>query len=277
MNEAVVNEAVVMGVLNVTPDSFSDGGRWVDPERAIAHGMEMAEQGAGIIDVGGESTRPGAEPVGSAEEIRRVVEVVAELSRHVRVSVDTRHVPVAEAAIEAGASLVNDVSATLWPVVAAAPGVGWVAMHMQGEPATMQLAPVYADVVGEVAAFLRARAYEAAAGGVSEVWIDPGIGFGKTPEHNLALLRHLDVLVAGEFPVLVGTSRKSFLGALAPAPDGSPAPVHDREEASVSTAAWAMSQGAGMVRCHDVAPAVRAARLLAGVPAQADAAGGAGR
>lgn len=247
---------LVMGVVNVTPDSFSDGGRWFDPAAAVAHGLELVAEGADIVDVGGESTRPGAEPVDEAEERRRVVDVVASLAPHVRVSIDTRKRGVAEAAVEAGATLVNDPSASLWEV-AAESGVGWVAMHMQGEPATMQDAPHYDDVVAEVRQFLVERADRARAAGVEEVWIDPGIGFGKTLEHNLSLLRHLEVLVATGVPVLIGASRKSFLGRLTGG-----AAVDDRLEASVAAATWAMAQGAGMVRAHDVAPTVQAARLL---------------
>jgi dihydropteroate synthase len=242
-----------MGVLNVTPDSFSDGGRWLDPDAAVAHGLRMVAEGADVIDVGGESTRPGAEPVPADEELRRVLPVVEALAAHVRVSIDTRKPEVAEAAIEAGATLVNDVSASLAPVAAAA-GVGWVAMHMQGEPRTMQQAPAYDDVVAEVRAFLVERA---SSSGVDDVWIDPGIGFGKTLEHNLTLLRHLGELVATGYPVVVGTSRKAFLGRLTGG-----AEVDDRVEASVATAAWSLSQGAAMVRVHDVAPTVTAARLL---------------
>ena len=242
-----------MGVLNVTPDSFSDGGRWLDAGAAVEHGLRMVEEGADIVDVGGESTRPGADPVDTDEELRRVLPVIEALAPHTRVSIDTRKADVAREALAAGASLVNDVSATL-AAVARAAGAGWVAMHMQGDPRTMQQAPAYDDVVGEVTAFLVERA-EAA--GVDEVWIDPGIGFGKTMEHNLALLAHLDHLVATGFPVVVGTSRKSFLGRLT----GGAEP-EDRVEASVATAAWALSQGATMVRVHDVAPTVAAARLL---------------
>jgi dihydropteroate synthase len=249
----------VMGILNVTPDSFSDGGRWSDPDRAVAHGLALAAGGADVVDVGGESTRPGAEPVGEGEERRRVLPVVAALAPHVRVSVDTRKAGVAEAAIEAGATLVNDVSASLWPVAAAAGGeVGWVAMHMQGEPATMQRRPRYGDVVGEVKSFLLERAAAARDAGVGEVWVDPGIGFGKTLEHNLALLAHLRHLVGSGFPVLVGTSRKGFLGALT-----GEAATGDRLEASLATAVWAATQGAAMVRVHDVAPTVDALRLAA--------------
>src|SRR5918997_2718787 len=189
-----------MGVLNVTPDSFSDGGRFLDPDRAIAHGLTLVAEGAHVVDVGGESTRPGAAPVDDAEQRRRVVPVIEALAPSVRVSVDTRSGAVAEAALAAGATLVNDVSASLWPVAAEA-GAGWVAMHMQGTPGTMQRAPHYDDVVGEVIAFLRKRAGQAREAGVEEVWVDPGIGFGKTLDHNLALLRDLDQLVALGFPV----------------------------------------------------------------------------
>jgi dihydropteroate synthase len=247
-----------MGVLNVTPDSFSDGGRFVDPEHAVAHGRALVDEGADVVDVGGESTRPGASPVDEAEERRRVVPVVEALAPSVRVSVDTRSATVAEAAVAAGATLVNDVSASLWPMAAEA-GVGWVAMHMQGEPATMQEAPRYDDVVAEVGAFLRERTARAREAGVDEVWVDPGIGFGKDLGHNLALLRHLDRLVADGVPVVVGTSRKGSLGRLTGG-----APVDDRLEASVATAVWAVEQGAAMVRVHDVAPTVRALRLLDG-------------
>jgi len=249
-----------MGVLNVTPDSFSDGGRWLDPDAALAHGLRMVAEGADVVDVGGESTRPGAAPVDVDEELRRVLPVVDALAPHVRVSIDTRKSEVAEAALEAGATLVNDVSATLAPVAAAA-GVGWVAMHMQGDPRTMQSAPAYDDVVAEVRAFLVERASSA---GLDEVWIDPGVGFGKTLGHNLALLAHLGELVATGYPVLVGTSRKAFLGRLTATSEGVPAEAHDRVEASVATAAWALAQGAAMVRVHDVAPTVAAARLLGG-------------
>ena len=257
-----------MGVLNVTPDSFSDGGRWLDPGAAVAHGLELVAEGADVVDVGGESTRPGAVPVTVDEELRRVIPVVEALAPHVRVSVDTRKAPVAEAAVAAGATLVNDVSASLAPVVAAAgPGVGWVAMHMKGEPRTMQQSPAYDDVVAEVRAYLLDRAYAARDAGVDEVWIDPGIGFGKTVEHNLLLLRHLADLVDSGFPVVVGASRKAFLGRLTGGVDGHPAPSDDRLEASVAAAAWAIDQGASMVRVHDVRATVSAARLLFAQPA----------
>ena len=245
-----------MGVLNVTPDSFSDGGWWPDAGAAAAEGRRLVAEGADIVDVGGESTRPGAQPVPVQEELARVVPVVRALAPHVRVSIDTRKAAVAEAAVAAGATLVNDVSASLAPV-AAALGVGWVAMHMKGEPRTMQQAPSYDDVVAEVRGFLVARATAARHGGVDEVWIDPGIGFGKTVGHNLLLLRHVADLVGTGFPVVVGASRKAFLGRLT-----HDAPPADRVEASVAAAAWAVGQGAAMVRVHDVRQTVAALRLL---------------
>lgn len=247
---------IIMGVLNVTPDSFSDGGRWLDPDAAVAHGLEMVTEGADVIDVGGESTRPGAEPVDPDEELRRVAPVVAALAAHTRVSIDTRHQVVAEAALDAGATIVNDVSAGL-ETVAGAAGAGWVAMHMRGEPRTMQDDPSYHDVVAEVRDYLLGRVEAGRAAGVSEIWIDPGIGFGKTADQNLSLLRHLGDLVATGIPVAVGTSRKGFLGAL-----GGGAGPDDRLEGSVSTAVWAMVHGAAMVRVHDVAATAQARRLL---------------
>jgi dihydropteroate synthase len=247
---------LVMGVLNVTPDSFSDGGRWFDRHAAIARGLELVAEGADVVDVGGESTRPGAAPVDEAEERRRVVPVIEALAPHVRVSVDTRTRGVAEAALAAGATLLNDVSASLHATAAAA-GAGWVAMHMRGEPRTMQDDPRYDDVVGEVRAFLVERAEQAIAAGVTEVWIDPGIGFGKTPAHNLSLLRRLDEIVAAGYDVLVGTSRKGFLGALTGG-----APADDRLEASLATAVMAAAAGARMVRAHDVLPTVHAMRIV---------------
>jgi dihydropteroate synthase len=253
---------LVMGILNVTPDSFSDGGEWFDAQRAITRGHQMIEEGADIVDVGGESTRPGAHPVSTEEELRRVIPVVEALSGSVRVSIDTTKPGVAEAAVVAGATLVNDVSASLW-AVAATHGVGWVAMHRQGSPADMQREPRYDDVVAEVTAFLADRAARATAAGVSEVWIDPGIGFGKTIDHNLELLGAVHSLAGLGYPLMVGTSRKSFLGVLAAA-DGVPAPVGDRLPGSLATATWAMQQGAAMVRVHDVDATVQAAILVDG-------------
>jgi dihydropteroate synthase len=259
-----------MGVLNVTPDSFSDGGRFDTFEAAVAHGREMMDEGADVIDVGGESSRPGAEPVPLEAELARVLPVLGALApeaaaRGVRLSVDTVKPEVATAALEAGATLVNDISAELFEVAAAA-GAGWVAMHMRGEPRTMQDDPRYGDVVAEVQAFVLDRARRGLEAGVREVWVDPGIGFGKTPSHNLSLLRHLDRLVAaaagaGCAGVLVGASRKRFLGLLVTGPGAEPAPVSERAEGSLAAAAAAMVAGAAMVRVHDVAAAVQLARL----------------
>jgi dihydropteroate synthase len=255
-----------MGVVNVTPDSFSDGGRYADHEAAIAHGRELAAEGAHWVDVGGESTRPGAHPVPEAEELRRVVPVIEALAAEgVRVSIDTRKPAVARAAVAAGATLLNDVGARLGSV-AAELGVAWAAMHAQGEPATMQDAPTYDDVVAEVRASLVQRAEAALAAGVPEVWIDPGIGFGKTEAHNLALLARLDELDATGPPVLVGTSRKGTLGALLGRSDGidGTVPFDDRLEGSVATATWAMACGVRMVRAHDVRATVLAAHVVGG-------------
>jgi dihydropteroate synthase len=274
-----------MGVLNVTPDSFSDGGRHDTLAAAVLRVDELIAEGATVVDVGGESTRPGADPVAEDEEQRRVLpvlEAVADRCRSagVRLSVDTRNASTAKAAVRAGATLVNDVSASLWPV-AAELGVGWVAMHMLGDPRTMQRDPTYDDVVEDVRAFLLERAERAVVGGLTEVWVDPGIGFGKTTAHNLALLAHLDRLVDGGFPVLVGTSRKRFLGELLARSDASaaaraagappspedpvdPVDLDDRIDGSLATATWAMIHGARMVRVHDVAVTVQAATVVAG-------------
>jgi dihydropteroate synthase len=254
----------VMGVVNVTPDSFSDGGRYYDHQAAVAHGRRLVDEGADWVDVGGESTRPGAEPVPAAEETRRVVPVVKALAADgVRVSVDTRKAEVAEAAVEAGARMINDVSASL-AAVAARVGVAFVAMHMLGDPRTMQREPRYDDVVVDVRDFLAARAAEAVAAGVPEVWIDPGYGFGKTLEHNVDLLANLDVLVATGYPVLIGTSRKSSLGRLMARADGTETvpPAGDRLAGSVATAVWAFRCGAAMVRAHEVGATVRAVQAV---------------
>jgi dihydropteroate synthase len=259
-----------MGVLNVTSDSFSDGGCYDTFDRAVARGLEMMDEGADVVDVGGESSRPGAEPVTTDVELTRVVPVVEALAsaaraRGLRISVDTVKPEVAEAAVAAGATLVNDISASLWEV-ARAGGAGWVAMHMRGEPRTMQDDPRYTDVVAEVRDFLLDRAERATHAGVSEVWVDPGIGFGKTTAHNLSLLAHLPELVraaaaTGCRGVLVGTSRKRFLGVLSPGGASTPAPVGDRVEGSLASAAAAMVAGVAMVRVHDVAATVQVARL----------------
>lgn len=254
-----------MGVLNVTPDSFSDGGRWLDPAAAVAHGRDMAADGADIIDVGGESTRPGARPVPEDEELRRVLPVVEALADEgLVVSIDTRKAAVARAAVAAGATMINDVSSELW-AVAADTGAAWVAMHMPADPAVMQQHAHYDDVVGEVRDYLVQRAAKAKAAGVERIWIDPGIGFGKTAAHNLSLLRRLGELVNTGFPVLVGTSRKSFLGRLAAGSSGEPAGPDDRLEGTVATTTWAVAQGADVVRVHDVRPVSQVLRL-AGSP-----------
>tara|TARA_A100001037_G_C15097765_1_gene612389 strand:+ start:764 stop:1585 length:822 start_codon:yes stop_codon:yes gene_type:complete len=270
---------MVMGVLNVTPDSFSDGGLFVDRAAAVGHGRRMLSEGAAIIDVGGESTRPGAVPTEEEEEVARVVSVIEELaaepavaSGQARISIDTRRSTVARAAVAAGATIINDVGAGL-AGVAAELGVGWVAMHMRGIPQTMQDQPAYDDVVAEVHHFLVERAKQATTAGVPEVWIDPGIGFGKTTTHNLLLMRNLDRLVCTGFSVLVGVSRKRFLGEITARSDSSathraideePAKVDDRREASVALATWSYQQGVAVVRAHDVRATVRAARLAVG-------------
>jgi dihydropteroate synthase len=257
-----------MGIVNVTPDSFSDGGRYLRVDDAIAHGLRLAGEGAAVLDIGGESTRPGADPVDVDTELARVVPVIEGLRTKtagaVRLSVDTRHAEVAQHAVAAGATLINDVSASLHEV-AADLGVGWIAMHMRGEPRTMQLDPRYDDVVGEVGAELADAARAGERAGVREVWVDPGIGFGKTAEHNWMLLAQLDRLVALGWPVMVGASRKGFLGAALAKSDRveGPVPVHDRGEASLSVATWAMSLGVRMVRAHEVRATVHAARVVA--------------
>jgi dihydropteroate synthase len=258
--------APVMGIVNVTPDSFSDGGRFLSVEAAAAHGAALAAAGACVLDVGGESTRPGAEPVGVDEELARVIPVVERLraGTAVAVSIDTTKAAVAEAALAAGAVVVNDVSAgrfepEILDVVSRA-GAGYVAMHMQGEPRTMQDAPHYDDVVAEVADFLVERLDAARAAGVAPgaLMADPGIGFGKTLEHNLELLAALPELAARVgVPLLVGTSRKGFLGRITGASD--PA---DREAATIASSIWALEHGASMVRVHDVASMVAAAHAV---------------
>jgi dihydropteroate synthase len=242
-----------MGIVNVTPDSFSDGGLYLDPEAAIEHGRALLEEGADILDVGGESTRPGAAEVPASEEIERVVPVIGVLAAAgARVSVDTSKAEVAAAAIDAGAALVNDVTALGDPDMAslcAERGVGLVLMHMQGTPRTMQEDPTYGDVVEDVKAFLAERVEAAVAAGVDEdaIWVDPGIGFGKTVDHNLELLRRLGELTALGRPVLIGTSRKSFLGKI------TGAGVEERLGGSVVSAMLGVQQGAAAVRVHDVA------------------------
>jgi dihydropteroate synthase len=240
-----------MGIVNVTPDSFSDGGRYLDTEAALLHGRELFAQGASIIDVGGESTRPGAHMVTEDEELRRVLPVVEGLAECGTVSIDTRKARVARLAVQAGATIVNDVSASLGEV-AAELGVGWVAMHAQGDPETMQRAPKYIDVVDEVYRFLEDRLVEAERLGLRELYLDPGIGFGKTAEHNLMLLGNLSRFVGLGAPILIGVSRKSFLANLGRL--GPIAKPSEREEQTLAANIWAIAQGARVVRVHEVAP-----------------------
>jgi dihydropteroate synthase len=255
-----------MGILNVTPDSFSDGGSYFETGAAIAHGLELADDGASIIDVGGESTRPGADPVSETEELRRVLPVIEGLRERgldATISIDTSKLAVARAAIDAGASLVNDVTAfRAEPELAALVaerGVDCCLMHMRGEPRTMQQAPFYDDVVEEVRAFLEQRVEHALAAGIApeRIVIDPGIGFGKTLEHNLELIAHLDRIVSLGLPVLVGPSRKSFLGKLAGRDDA------DRLAGTIATCVIALERGASIFRVHEPRPVADALAVAA--------------
>jgi dihydropteroate synthase len=257
-----LTEPCVMGVLNVTPDSFSDGGRYATAEAAIERGAALAAEGAAIIDVGGESTRPGAAEVGLREELERVVPVIEALARRVSVpiSVDTSKPEVMQAAIAAGASLVNDVRAMRAPGALEAVAAGGVAvclMHMQGEPRSMQAAPAYADVVAEVRQFLAGRAGACRAAGIDRerICVDPGIGFGKRPEHNLALLAAIDRIADPGMPVLIGVSRKSLVGII------TGRPPERRLAGSVAFAALAVMGGAAIIRAHDVADTVDAIKV----------------
>ncbi len=249
-------DPVLVGVLNVTPDSFSDGGEFLDPEVAVARAATMLDEGARIIDVGGESTRPGSDPVPPEEEARRVVPVIREMLNErpeAIVSIDTHRAGIAGAALEAGARIVNDVTALRgdprMAALVADARCPVVLMHMLGEPKTMQRDPRYGDVVREVRDFLAARAEHAVAAGVKEenIILDPGIGFGKTPEHNLALLKHLDSLVELGFPVLVGASRKSFIGKITGAEE-----ARERVPGTVAANVLAYERGATFFRVHDV-------------------------
>jgi dihydropteroate synthase len=250
-----------MGVVNVTPDSFFPGSRTAAHDDAIARGLAHFRDGADVVDVGGESTRPGATPVDEVEELARVRTVVSELAQHGPVSIDTQKEAVARAAVAAGATIVNDVSARL-VAVAADLGVGYIAMHRQGDSSVMQDAPTYLNVVAEISEFLRGVAEEARHLGIEKLWLDPGIGFGKTLAHNLTLLAHCDhfVSLAKEYDagVLIGTSRKRFLGQLGPRE----LTVDERLEGSLATAAWALVEGVSMVRVHDVKETVQLRELL---------------
>lgn len=241
-----------MGVLNITPDSFSDGGLWVSAENAIRHAEHMVEQGADIVDIGGESTRPGSKPVDAAEEIDRIMPVIEALvGRNICVSVDTSKPEVMRASIEAGVAMINDIKALQAPDALQAVAEGGVVaclMHMQGEPGSMQANPYYENVVTEVKDFLRDRVRSARAAGIplEHLVIDPGFGFGKTLEHNIALLRHLDSFLDMGVPLMVGLSRKSMLGKI------TGGEVGDRVQASVAAALLAIMKGAKIVRVHDV-------------------------
>ena len=263
---------VVIGVLNVTPDSFSDGGRFTSLDDAVAHGCRLADDGADLVDVGGESTRPGADRVDAAEEERRVIPIIEALvANGVRVSIDTYRAVVAERALAAGASVVNDVSGGLgdpdMAAVVRAAGCPWILMHWRGHSRRMQDLAQYVDVVDDVRRELAERVEAANQAGISSdrIVIDPGLGFAKTAEHNWALLAHLDVLVGSGLPVLIGASRKSFLGRVLADPAGTPRPVDEREAATVALTAYAATQGAWGVRVHDVRANVDAARTIAAV------------
>lgn len=260
---------LVMGVLNVTPDSFSDGGRFASVEAAVTHAREMVEAGADLIDIGGESTRPGSARVEAAEQIRRVrpvIEALAKADLGCVLSIDTTLTAVAEAALDAGATLINDISGGSEDegmlALAARRGAPIVLMHKQGEPATMQVAPHYRNVVEEVEAYLLSRAQAAQAAGVARhrIILDPGIGFGKTVEHNLALLRDLGRLAGCGYPLLLGTSRKGFLGRIT----GESEPG-ERLWSTAGSVAWCVANGAGMVRVHDVEEMVKVVRVISAI------------
>jgi dihydropteroate synthase len=267
----------LMGIVNVTPDSFSDGGVFFDTDRAVAHGLELACQGADILDIGGESTRPGSFPVPAEEELRRILPVVEALRKQTAVllSVDTTKAAVARAALGAGVDIVNDISALrLDPAMASvvgASGAGLVLMHMKGTPRTMQESPRYDDLMGEIGAFLSDRVREAEAAGISpgRIVIDPGIGFGKTGGHNLTLLNRLAELEAVGRPICVGLSRKAFIGRILGLPPG------ERLEGTIAAAVLAISRGARILRVHDVGAVAKAVRVAEAVLG-ADCGGGDG-
>jgi dihydropteroate synthase len=259
----LTRRTAVMGIVNVTPDSFSDGGRFATAEAAVRHGLALAEEGADILDVGGESTRPGSEPVARDEELRRVISVIEGLRAQsaLPISIDTTKAEVARRSLEAGADIINDVTALrgdpAMARVAADSGAGVVLMHMLGAPRTMQLDPRYDDVVAEVGVFLRERLEAAVAAGIEaeRIALDPGIGFGKTLEHNMEILRRLGELTPLGRPILVGPSRKAFIGAILDLP------VAERVEGTAAAVVAAVLAGARVVRVHDVRAMVRAARV----------------
>jgi len=262
---------LLMGVVNVTPDSFSDGGTYFDPEAAVQHALALIEEGADLIDVGGESTRPNATPVSEAEELRRVLPVIEELIHRVQVpiSIDTMKPAVAGAALRAGASIVNDVAANrpdhIMARAVADAGAGYVLLHMQGSPQTMQAAPTYGDVAADIGAFFAERLQRLGADGVSpeQIILDVGLGFGKTVEHNLQLLARLDSFTKWNRPLLLGASRKSFIPQVAGGRRGA-----DRLPGSLACACWAVPRGVQMIRTHDVAATRQALRVTEAILAQ---------
>jgi dihydropteroate synthase len=262
--------ALIMGIVNVTPDSFSDGGKFLDPEVAVAHALKLVSQGAEILDIGGESTRPGAEPVGEAEELRRVLPVIEQLAPQLKIpiSIDTLKPGVARAALIAGASIVNDVAASrgddaMWQVVSEF-RAGYIVMHAQGLPATMQINPAGRNVVHEAGEFFSERLEKLKGTGISadQIIFDPGIGFGKTLEQNLSLLANLHSFTKLQRPLLLGVSRKSFIGKLLGAE------VNERLPASLACATLAVEAGVQIIRTHDVAETVQAVRLTEALLAQ---------
>ena len=257
-------ETGIMGIINVTPDSFSDGGKYANVEAAVMRAKQMVADGADIIDIGGESSRPGAEPITANEECRRVIPVVQALAEQfqIPISVDTYKAKVAREALSAGACVINDITAlhgdpNMCQIIADAQA-GVILMHMQGVPATMQKAPTYQNVVAEVHAWLTEVASQAVDRGIdsSRIMIDPGIGFGKTIDHNLEILRHLMQFRGIGYPMLVGVSRKKFIGRILDLP------VHQREEGTAATVAWSIINGANMVRVHDVAKMKQVAQVI---------------
>jgi dihydropteroate synthase len=272
LNSALLRRTLVMGILNVTPDSFSGDGLDTNVDAAVAQGRAMAHDGADILDVGGQSTRPGAVTIPVEEELSRVIPVITRLTAHdgpgLAISVDTNRSDVAEAALRAGARIVNDISGLRDdPAIAdvvARHDAGLVVMHIQGTPATMQIAPRYDDLLAEVIAYLQAAVDKAIAAGVRKdrIWVDPGIGFGKTLAHNLELIKRLRELEVLGCPVLIGTSRKGFIGRiLAPLNNDEAPPPQERIAGTSATLAISIANGANIVRVHDVAPAVQVARV----------------
>jgi dihydropteroate synthase len=261
----LTQRGLIMGIVNVTPDSFSDGGRFADPGRAVEHALAMVADGADILDIGGESTRPGAEPVGEAEELRRVLPVIRALrsQSQVLISIDTMKASVARAALDAGADIINDVTGLRGDAamvrLAAERDCGLVAMHMIGDPQTMQTAPHYENVVTEVRAYLEERLRILTAAGIApeRIALDPGFGFGKTLEHNLSLLRHLPQLAIGDRPLLIGVSRKSMIGKVLHSTD-----MADRHWPTIALTAYAREHGARIIRVHEVKPNAQALRMI---------------